>query len=605
MSRIEDYALIGDLQTAALVDRRGSIDWLCFPRFDSGACFAALLGNEDNGRWLLAPARPAARLRAATSRTRSCSRRVCETDEGAVRVLDFMPPRDEAPDVVRIVEGIRGSVHMRSELVIRFDYGHIVPWVRNVDGTRLAVAGADALAFHTPATTRGRDMRTISEVVVEAGERVPFVLTWYPSHRDAAGPGRLRARPRRNGELLARVARAAPGLAAGRVAGRRGPLPDGAEGADVRADRRDRRGPDDLAARVDRRRAELGLSLLLAARRDVDAAHAAQRRPRRRGGALATVAAARGRRRPGRPPDHVRRRRRAAADRVRAAVARRLRGVGSGPRRQRGERAGPARCLRRGDGRALPGAGARPARRAARLGAPAGPAPLSRRGVAEAGRGYLGDPRRTAPLRPLEGDGLGCIRPRRAQRRDARSATGPSTAGGRCATRSTTTCARRASTRRSDRSPSRTAHPSWTRACSCFRSSASCRAPTRASAARSRPSSGSSCRTASCSATAPVPASTAYRPARACSCRAPSGSSTASSCSAVTTTRSSSSTGCSRSRTTSGSCPRSTTRRRSACSGTSRRRSPHLALVNSVFNVAPHLPSPMHRRHAHDGGGGD
>ena len=217
------------------------------------------------------------------------------------------------------------------------------------------------------------------------------------------------------------MARAAPGLAAGRVAGRRGPLPDGAEGAHIRADGRDRRGPDDLAARVDRRRAELGLPLLLAARRDVDAPHAAQRRPRRRGSALATVAVARGRRGPGRPPDHVRRRGRAAADRVRAAVARRLRGVGSGPRRQRSERAGPDRCLRRGDGRALPGACARPARRAARLGAPAGPAPLPRRGVAEAGRRYLGDSRRTAPLRPLEGDGLGRVRPRRAQRRDAGS----------------------------------------------------------------------------------------------------------------------------------------------------------------------------------------
>ena len=111
-----------------------------------------------------------------------------ETDEGAVRVLDFMPPRDETPDLVRIVEGVRGSVRMRSELVIRFDYGHIVPWVRNVDGERLAVAGADALAFRTQVDTRGEDMRTISEVTVDEGERIPFVLTWYPSHRDPPTP---------------------------------------------------------------------------------------------------------------------------------------------------------------------------------------------------------------------------------------------------------------------------------------------------------------------------------------------------------------------------------------------------------------------------------
>ena len=187
MSRIEDYGLIGDLHTAALVDRRGSIDWLCFPRFDSGACFASLLGNEDNGRWLLAPVgggTPARRYLHDTLVLET----IWETDDGTVRVLDFMPPREESPDVVRIVEGLRGSVRMRSELVIRFDYGHIVPWVRNVDGARLAVAGADALAFRTPAHTHGEDMRTISEVVVDEGERVPFVLTWYRSHRDPPVP---------------------------------------------------------------------------------------------------------------------------------------------------------------------------------------------------------------------------------------------------------------------------------------------------------------------------------------------------------------------------------------------------------------------------------
>jgi GH15 family glucan-1,4-alpha-glucosidase len=181
---IEDYGLIGDLQTAGLVSRDATIDWLCFPRFDSGACFAALLGDEENGRWAMQP----------VSGWRSLSRRywqetlvletVFETDDGLVRVIDFMPPRGEAPDVVRIVEALTGTVRMRSELVIRFDYGSIVPWVRNVDGTRLAIAGPDAVAFRTPVPLRGENMRTVGEFDVAEGERVPFVLTWYRSHED-------------------------------------------------------------------------------------------------------------------------------------------------------------------------------------------------------------------------------------------------------------------------------------------------------------------------------------------------------------------------------------------------------------------------------------
>ncbi|HVA30001.1 MAG TPA: glycoside hydrolase family 15 protein [Gaiellaceae bacterium] len=180
---IEDYALIGDLQTAALVERGGSIDWLCFPRFDSAACFAALLGTADNGRWLIAPVDGGTTERRYLHDT-FVLETIWETGEGAVRVLDFMPPRGVAPDVVRIVEGIRGRVRMRSELVIRFDYGSIVPWVRRSDHTRLAIAGADALCFRTHAKTRGEHMRTHSDFVVDEGERVPFVLTWYPSHEE-------------------------------------------------------------------------------------------------------------------------------------------------------------------------------------------------------------------------------------------------------------------------------------------------------------------------------------------------------------------------------------------------------------------------------------
>ncbi|HEY6075690.1 MAG TPA: glycoside hydrolase family 15 protein, partial [Gaiella sp.] len=184
MARIEDYALIGDLQTAALVGRNGSIDWCCFPRFDSGACFASLLGTPDHGRWLLSP----------TAAVTHCARRyrhdtlvletLHETTDGAVRVIDFMPPRGEAPDIVRIVEGVEGTVAMRSELVIRFDYGQIVPWVRRVDSARVAVAGPDALCFRSPVEQHGENLTTVSEFEVTAGDRLPFVLTWFPSHGD-------------------------------------------------------------------------------------------------------------------------------------------------------------------------------------------------------------------------------------------------------------------------------------------------------------------------------------------------------------------------------------------------------------------------------------
>jgi GH15 family glucan-1,4-alpha-glucosidase len=184
VSRIEDYALIGDLQTAALVSRDGSIDWCCLPRFDSGACFASLLGGPEHGRWIIAPA---TNVRRATRRYRTDTlilESVFETEEGTVRTIDFMPPRETAPDIVRIVEGLDGSVPMSLELVMRFDYGHIVPWVRRVDHARVATAGPDALCLRTPVEVRGERLRTVSEFTLEQGERVPFVLTWFPSHQE-------------------------------------------------------------------------------------------------------------------------------------------------------------------------------------------------------------------------------------------------------------------------------------------------------------------------------------------------------------------------------------------------------------------------------------
>jgi GH15 family glucan-1,4-alpha-glucosidase len=179
--RIEDYALIGDTHTAALVGRDGSIDWLCFPRFDSGACFAALLGTPKNGRWLIAPQ---AEVTKTTRRYRGATLVLetwFETEEGSVRLIDCMPHRDHHADVLRIVEGVRGRVPMQMELVMRFDYGWIVPWVRQVEHGLLAIAGPDALSLRTPVKTEGRDMTTVAEFAVDEGERVPFVLTWHPS----------------------------------------------------------------------------------------------------------------------------------------------------------------------------------------------------------------------------------------------------------------------------------------------------------------------------------------------------------------------------------------------------------------------------------------
>ena len=183
--RIEDYGLIGDLQTAALVGLDGSIDWLCFPRFDSGACFAALLGDESNGRWLLAPDCEVESVERRYRKHPLVHELDFHTEHGSVRVTDFMPPRGTDPDVVRIVEGLEGSVPMRMELVLRFDYGRIVPWVRRLeDDTRIAIAGPDAVAFRTPIEVRGENLSTVADFTVEAGQRIPFVLTWFPSHRD-------------------------------------------------------------------------------------------------------------------------------------------------------------------------------------------------------------------------------------------------------------------------------------------------------------------------------------------------------------------------------------------------------------------------------------
>jgi GH15 family glucan-1,4-alpha-glucosidase len=184
---LEDYAVIGDTQTVALVSRAGSIDWLCFPRFDSPACFAALLGTPDHGRWLLAPesvVRTTRRYRGDTLVLETTH----ETESGVARVVDLMPVRGRAPDVVRVIEGVAGTVRLRCELAPRFDYGAQRPWVRSLDGAYQLVAGPDALVLRTPAELhRDRDA-VVGDVTVGAGEQVPFVLTWHESHSDLPDP---------------------------------------------------------------------------------------------------------------------------------------------------------------------------------------------------------------------------------------------------------------------------------------------------------------------------------------------------------------------------------------------------------------------------------
>ncbi len=181
-SRIEDYALIGDCQTAALVARNGSIDWLCFPRFDSGACFAALLGTPDHGRWQIAPTATIRAIRRHYWPGTLVLETEYETDAGTVAIVDWMPPRHQAPDVMRMVIGKHGAVPMRMDLVIRFDYGWVVPWVqRTADGIR-AIAGPDTLYLHTPIPTHGENFHTVAEFTVSAGDRVPFTLTWTPTY---------------------------------------------------------------------------------------------------------------------------------------------------------------------------------------------------------------------------------------------------------------------------------------------------------------------------------------------------------------------------------------------------------------------------------------
>ncbi|MFF7925160.1 glycoside hydrolase family 15 protein [Streptomyces mirabilis] len=186
--RIEDYALIGDMQTAALVCRDGTVDWLCLPRFDSHAIFAGLLGTEEHGFWRLGPAHAAdAEPPTAARRTYRGDSLILEsewdTPRGTVRVTDFMPPRDGAPQLIRIVEGVTGRVPMRSALRMRFSYGRVVPWVHKHEGRTVAVAGPDSVWFDTACETYGKALTTYADFTVAPGDRIAFTISWEPSHK--------------------------------------------------------------------------------------------------------------------------------------------------------------------------------------------------------------------------------------------------------------------------------------------------------------------------------------------------------------------------------------------------------------------------------------
>jgi GH15 family glucan-1,4-alpha-glucosidase len=215
-AKIEDYAFLSDTQTGALVSREGCIDWLCLPRFDSPACFASLLGEKKNGCWLFTPVEDIKRLSRRYRGDTLIVETEIETESGAVRLIDFMPPRGKNPDLVRIIEGLRGEVRMKMELIVRFEYGSVIPWVRKAHDGLEAIAGPDGLILRTPVETQGKDL---------------------------TGPVSLFRSVERRSCAVARHA----------------------QRPHLRADRRPGGGVDDFASGRNRRGAQLGLSVLLVA----------------------------------------------------------------------------------------------------------------------------------------------------------------------------------------------------------------------------------------------------------------------------------------------------------------------------------------------------
>src|SRR6516162_4507122 len=346
-SHIEDYALIGDCEAAALVARNGSLDWLCWPRFDSDACFAALLGSEEHGHWQIAPRDDGARITRRYRPNTLILETRFECSEGVVTLVDFMPMQGTHSSVVRLVVGERGRVAMDTKLVLRFGYGAIVPWVTRLDdGALRAIAGPDMVVLRTPVHLTGQNLTTVGKFTVGAGEAVPFVLTYENSHLPPPPPLDARSaltetesfwtawtkKCRPPGHCSDAVLRSLITLKAltywptgGIVAAPTTSLPEclgGVRNWDYR----------------------------FCWRRDAHAHRADGRRFLRRGAVLARVAVTRGRRQSGPGPDHVRDRRRAAADGGRAAVVAGAPRLRAGARRQCRPQPAPARYIRRGDG---------------------------------------------------------------------------------------------------------------------------------------------------------------------------------------------------------------------------------------------------------------
>jgi GH15 family glucan-1,4-alpha-glucosidase len=188
MARIEDYGLLSNLHTAALVSRTGSVDWLCLPRFDSPACFAALLGVPEHGRWLIAPRGEPARVERRYLPDTLVLETTFETDDGTIRLIDFMPPGRDDTVLARVVEGVDGRVEIGTELILRFEYGSAIPWVRRKDDVWVAVVGPDAVRIESDIELEGRDFTSCGEATVSAGERLTFALTWFASHGEPPPP---------------------------------------------------------------------------------------------------------------------------------------------------------------------------------------------------------------------------------------------------------------------------------------------------------------------------------------------------------------------------------------------------------------------------------
>ena len=409
-SKIEDYAIIGDTKTVALVDLTGSIDWWCAPRIDSGAPFAALLGDAGNGRWLIAPKGEVRKVTRRYEPETLILETIFETSTGSVSVCDFMPPNDGHSMIHRIVESRGGTVEMQMELIVRYEYGAITPWATATGDGLVLVAARDGLRLHSPVPLVGKDNTTVASFSVAGETRRSFSLTWFPSVIHAPLPfDSLAARNHTRHYWHDWVGRCTyKGGSRDLVRA----LSHHPEGPHLRPHRRRLRRGDDLAPRDPRGQPELGLPLFLAPGLDLYPECPLGLRVHRRGGGVGGLAPPRRGGGPRGDTDHVRRRRGTAPGGVRAGSSQRLRGLGARPYRQQRSDPTPARRLRRGPGlcRHLLAEPHPPAVQMV-AGSADGDPQAPGDDLARARQWDLGGPRPAAALHPLEGHGLGGFRP--------------------------------------------------------------------------------------------------------------------------------------------------------------------------------------------------